>query len=163
MRTVPAPRDGPADLPNGPAVMFQRLVVALILCAGLVACKEDNAGGGGPVGAQLFQGSGDVRVIDAHIVLSGDSAAGTSNGQLEYVIARIEFTNNTRSDFTPQITDFYLLDRSQNRYQGKDSGSSVFTGVSNSVQILKIGEKREYTVGFRTTDPNITGTIIYEP
>jgi hypothetical protein len=144
--------------------MFRRLAVALILCAGLVACKEDNAGGGGgPVGAQLFQGLGDVRVIDAHIVLSGDAAAGTGSGQLEYVIARIEFTNNTRSDFTPQITDFYLLDRNQNRYQGKDSGSSVFTGLSNSVQPLKVGEKREYTVGFRTTDPNITGTITYDP
>ncbi len=143
--------------------MLQRLVVALVLCAGLVGCKEDNAGGGGPVGAQLFRGAGNVRVIDAHIVLSGDSSASTSSGQLEYVIARVELTNNTRADFTPQITDFYLFDRNDNRYQGKDSGSSVFTGISNSVQPLKVGEKREYTVGFRTADPNITGTIIYEP
>lgn len=146
--------------------MFQRIVrivVALILCAGPAACKEDNGGGGGPVGAQLFQGSANVRVIDAHIVLSGDASANTSGGQLEYVIARVELTNDTRADFTPQITDFYLFDRYDNRFQGKDSGSSVFTGISNSIQPLKVGEKREYTVGFRTADPNITGTIIYEP
>ncbi len=72
-------------------------------------------------------------------------------------------TNDTRADITPEITNFYLLDRNQNRFQGKDTGSSVFTGISNSTQILKVGEKREYTVGFRTSDPNITGTIIYEP
>jgi len=144
--------------------MLQRLVVALVLCAGLVACKEDNAGGGGgPVGAQLFHGVGAVRVIDAHIVLSGDASANTSAGQLEYVVARVELTNDTRADFTPEVSNFYLFDNSQNRYQGKDSGSSVFTGVSNSVQPLKVGEKREYTVGFRTADPNITGTIVYEP
>lgn len=144
--------------------MIQRFAVALLLCVGLVACKENDApGGGSPVGAQLFQGIGNVTVLDAHIVLSGDSAAGASNGQLEYVVARVELTNDTKADYTPEITNFYLLDRNQNRYQGKDTGSSIFTGISNSVQVLKMGEKREYTVGFRTADPNITGTIIYEP
>jgi hypothetical protein len=144
--------------------MIQRIAVALLLCVGLVACKEnDTPGGGTPIGAQLFQGAGSVKVLDAHIVLSGDSAAGTSNGTLQYVIARVELTNDTKADITPEISNFYLLDRNQNRYQGKDSGASVFTGISNSVQILKIGEKREYTVGFRTADPNISGTIDYEP
>jgi hypothetical protein len=144
--------------------MIQRFAVALLLCVGLVACKEnDTPAGGSPVGAQLFQGIGNVKVFDAHIVLSGDSAAGASNGELEYVVARVELTNDTRADFTPEISNFYLLDRNQNRYQGKDTGSSIFMGISNSTQVLKVGEKREYTVGFRTTDPNITGTIIYEP
>jgi hypothetical protein len=144
--------------------MIQRLAVALLVCVALVACKENDApGGDGPVGAQLFQGLGNVKVLDAHIVLSGDAAAGASSGQLEYVIARVELTNDTRADFTPEISNFYLLDRNQNRYQGKDTGASVFTGISNSVQVLKMGEKREYTVGFRTADPNITGTIDYEP
>lgn len=144
--------------------MIRRTAVALLMCVALAACKQDDVPNGNvPVGAQLFQGLGSVRVIDAHLVPSGDAAAGASNGQLEYVIARVELTNDTKSDFTPSITDFYLLDRNQNRYQGKDSGATVFTGISNSVQILKVGEKREYMVGFRTADPNITGTIIYEP
>ncbi|HEX3467824.1 MAG TPA: hypothetical protein VHT05_07095 [Candidatus Elarobacter sp.] len=144
--------------------MIRRIAVALLMCVALTACKQDDVpNGNGPVGAELFQGLGSVRVIDAHLVPSGDAAAGASDGQLEYVIARVELTNDTRSDFTPEISDFYLLDRNQNRYQGKDSGASAFTGISNSAEILKVGEKREYTVGFRTTDPNITGTIIYEP
>ena len=29
--------------------------------------------------------------------------------------------------------------------------------------MLKHGETRDYTVGFRTTDPVVTGTISYEP
>ena len=55
-----------------------------------------------------------------------------------------------------------MIDRNNNRYQAKDSGSSVFTGVSNSTQPLKKDEKREYTIGFRASDPNIAGTIFYE-
>ena len=46
---------------------------------------------------------------------------------------------------------------------GTDSGSSVFVGVSNSHRMLKQGDMRDYTVGFRTADPVITGTISYEP
>jgi hypothetical protein len=49
------------------------------------------------------------------------------------------------------------------RYQGLDSGSSAFAGVSNANRTLKPGDKRLYTVGFRTPDPVITGTISYEP
>ena len=83
-------------------------------------------------------------------------------GTLEYVIARIEFTNDLGYDLTPDVSHFFLIDRNNNRYQAKDSGSSVFTGVSNSTMPLKMNEKREYTVGFRTTDLNIAGTIFYE-
>jgi hypothetical protein len=39
----------------------------------------------------------------------------------------------------------------------------VFVGVSNSHRMLKQGDMRDYTVGFRTADPVITGTISYEP
>jgi hypothetical protein len=55
-----------------------------------------------------------------------------------------------------------LIDANNNRFQGKDSGSSVFTGVSNSTMPLKKGEKREYTIGFRTSDQNVSGQILYE-
>jgi hypothetical protein len=140
--------------------MIQRVAAALVLCLSLVACKEPEKT---PVAQQFFQGQGNVRVIDAQVVATGDSSAQTGGGTLRYVIARVEFTNDLGVDMTPDITHFYLMDRtSNNKYQGKDSGSSVFTGVSNSTQPLKVNEKREYTVGFRTTDPGVSGTIYYD-
>jgi hypothetical protein len=139
--------------------MIRRLAVVLVLALGLAACKENDKA---PLGQQFFQGQGGVRVIDAQIVPTGDASAQTGGGTLRYVIARIEFTNDLGYELTPDVTHFYLIDRNNVRYQGKDSGSSVFTGVSNSVQPLKVNEKREYTVGFRTTDPNVSGTIYYE-
>jgi hypothetical protein len=139
--------------------MIQRIAAVLVLALSLAACKEND---NGPVGRAFFQGQGDVKVLDAQIVLTGDSSAQMGSGTLRYVVARIEFTNDLGYDLTPDITHFYLIDRNNNRYQAKDSGSSVFTGISNSTLPLKKDEKREYTVGFRTTDPNVTGTIFYE-
>jgi hypothetical protein len=137
--------------------MIHRFAAALLLCVSLVACKEnDNPG------RLLFQGQGNVKVLEAHVVPTGEASANTSGGTLGYVVARVELTNDFNVDMTPEITSFYLLDAKNNRYQGKDSGSSVFTGVSNSTMPLKKGDKREYTVGFRTADPNISGTIFYE-
>ncbi|HEY0615072.1 MAG TPA: hypothetical protein VGC96_10545 [Candidatus Elarobacter sp.] len=138
--------------------MIHRLALAFVLGLALVGCKEDQT----PVGQQLFQGQGDVKVLEAHVVPTGDSSAQMGGGTLRYVIARIEFTNNLGYELTPDVSHFYLLDRNNNRYQGKDSGSSVFTGVSNSTMPLKQGDKREYTVGFRTSDPSVSGTIFYE-
>jgi hypothetical protein len=139
--------------------MLRRFAAALVLCLGLAACKEN---GGAPVGAQLFQGVGDVKVLNAQIVGSGDSSAQISAGSLNYVIARVEFTNDLGVDTVPLIDHFFLIDQNGNRFQAKDSGSSVFTGVSNSQMMLKKDDKREYTLGFRTTNPNTTGTILYE-
>jgi hypothetical protein len=139
--------------------MITRIAAVVALAFALAACKENDDGG---PGRQLFLGQGDVRVIEAHLVPSGDASAQTGGGTLEYVIARVELTNDLGYDLTPDITHFYLLDRNNNRYAGTDSGSSVFTGISNSAQILHKQEKREYVVGFRTNDPNIAGTIFYE-
>ena len=138
--------------------MIHRFAAALLLIAGLAACKENDT----PIGQQLFRGVGNVRVLEAHIVPTGDSSAQTGGGTLGYVVARVEFTNNLGYDLTPSVSNFYLIDRNNNRFQAKDSGSSVFTGVSNSTQPLKKDEKREYTIGFRTTDPSVSGTIFYE-
>ncbi len=139
--------------------MMRRIAAVGVLAFALAACKEnDNT----PTSQQLFYGQGDVRVVEAHIVPTGDSSAQTGGGTLEYVIARVELTNDLGYDLTPDITHFYLLDRSNNRYAGTDTGSSVFTGVSNSTEVLHKSEKREYVVGFRTNDPNVSGTIFYE-
>jgi hypothetical protein len=139
--------------------MIHRFAAALVLALSLVACKENDAQ---PLGVQPVSGIGNVKVVEAHIVLTGDSSAQTGAGTLRYLVARVELTNDLGFDLTPDVSHFYLIDSSNNRYQGKDSGSSVFTGVSNSTMPLKKGEKREYTVGFRTTDPNVTGQILYE-
>lgn len=139
--------------------MIPRLAAGLLLTLALVACKEN---GGTPVGAQLFQGVGDVKVLNAQVVSSGDASAQTSGGTLSYVIAKVEFTNDLGTDTVPQIDHFYLIDQNGTRFQAKDSGSSVFTGVSNSQTVLKKDEKREYTIGFRTTSANSSGTIFYE-
>jgi hypothetical protein len=139
--------------------MMRRGAAALIASVALAACKQDDAG---PVGSQLFAGVGDVAVLDARIVPSGDSSAETSGGTLSYVIARVELTNDSRGDFTPQVEHFFFVDRNGNRFQAQDSGSSVFAGVSNSDAVLKLHEKRTYTIGFRTTDPTTSGTISYD-
>jgi hypothetical protein len=156
-RRRPSARDACAQPPNAAAVMVRRFALAAVLAFSLAACKENDT-----PAATFFTGQGDVRVIEAHIVPTGDSSAQTGGGTLRYVIARVEFTNDLGYDATPDITHFFLLDRNNNRYAGVDSGSSVFTGVSNSTQVLKQGDKREYTVGFRTNDPNVAGTIFYE-
>lgn len=138
--------------------MIQRLAAVMLLCFGMAGCNQNDV----PVATQLFQGQGDVNVLDARVVPTGDSSAATSAGTLGYVIARVEFTNDLGVETAPLIDHFYLIDRNGYRYQGKDGGSSVFTGISNSQEPLKKDEKRVYTIGFRTSDPNITGTIIYE-
>lgn len=138
--------------------MIHRFAAALLLCMSLAACKENDNN----PGKLLFVGAGDVKVLEAHIVPTGEASATTSGGTLGYVVARVELTNDFGVDATPQISNFYLIDAKNNRYQAKDSGSTVFMGVSNSTMPLKKDEKREYTIGFRTTDPNVAGTILYE-
>ena len=138
--------------------MILRVAAAVLLCAGLVACNQNDI----PPVTPAFRGDTDVKVLDARFVPTGDSAPGVSNGTLTYLIVRVEFTNDLGYDTVPAISNFYLIDRAGTRYQAKDSGSSVFTGISNSQQLLKKTDKREYTIGFRTTDPTVSGQIIYE-
>lgn len=138
--------------------MLTRLAAALVLCAGLAACNQNDV----PVATTLFQGLGDVKVLDARLVPTGDNSAATGSGTLGYVIARLEFTNDLGVDTTPKVSNFVLEDRAGTRYQAHDSGSAVFTGISNSQQPLKKDEKRIYTVGFRASDPNISGSIYYD-
>jgi hypothetical protein len=139
--------------------MFRRLAAVVLVCAGLAACNQNPV----PTAPSQFQGKGDVKVIEAQLVSTGENSASTGAGAtLTYVMVRIEYTNDSGNDYVPQVSDFYLMDRSGNRYQAHDSGSSVFTGVSNSQETLAKNQKRVYTIGFRTTDPTITGTVFYE-
>ena len=95
-------------------------------------------------------GIGDVRVVAVRFVP-------------DYVLTTLELTNDSAHDFTPDIGRFILTAPRNERYIASDSGSSVFIGVSNSYRTLKHGDKRIYTVGFRTPDPVAIGTVSYEP
>jgi len=137
--------------------MWKRTFSTLMLALAVGACKAPA------LGAPSIVGIGDVRVVAVHTIPSADAGAGLAAGGLTYVLAKVELTNGTPRDFTPDVGRFFLTGAQSRRYQGIDSGSSVFVGVSNSHRMLKMGDARDYTVGFRTADPIITGTISYEP
>jgi hypothetical protein len=80
-----------------------------------------------------------------------------------YILATVELTNGTTHDFIPAISRFFLTTTQNDRFQGTDSGSTTFLGVSNSVKMLKQGEKRTYTIGFLVPNPVVAGTVSYEP
>jgi hypothetical protein len=131
------------------------LVPALALAVG--AC------GTPALAAPPIAGMGDVRVLTSRLIPNTDAGPGLASGTLTYVVAQVELNNDTAHDFTPDISRFFLTAAHNQRYQGIDSGSSAFVGVSNLRRVLKQGDKRLYTVGFRTNDPVVAGTISYEP
>jgi hypothetical protein len=113
--------------------------------------------------ASSVAGAGDVRVLSVRFVPAGNAGPGLAAGGATYVLARVELTNDAARDFTPAIDRFFLTTPDNGRYQGIESGSSAFVGVSNSHRMLKAGAKRDYVVGFRTADPVVAGTVSYEP
>jgi hypothetical protein len=137
--------------------MWNRALLAIVLA--LAA----GAFGSPAQAASSVTGIGDVRVITVRFIPSSEGGQGLAAGTLTYVLANVELTNDTARDFTPEISRFFLTGPQNQRYQGTDSGSSAFVGVSNSHRLLKQGDTRRYVVGFRSTDPVIAGTISYEP
>jgi hypothetical protein len=136
--------------------MFKRALLALALVVGTCGAPA--------LSTPSVAGVGDVRVLTVRYIPSPDAGTtGLASGGLTYVLADVELTNGTPRDFTPSISRFFLTGTQNQRYQGTDSGSSVFAGISNSHRMLKQGDKRLYTVGFRSPDPVIAGTVSYEP
>lgn len=129
------------------------LVLALALAVG--ACRAPA------VAAPPIAGIGDVRVLAVRFV--PDTGPGAAGGSTTYAIATVELVNDTPHDFTPDVSRFYLTTPHNGRFQGLESGSVALVGVSNAHRTLKQGDKRVYTVGFRTQDPVIAGTVSYEP
>lgn len=134
---------------NVPALV----AVALVMCI----CTS------GALANTGIAGVGDVRVLAVRLVPSGDAGPGLAGASATYVVARVALTNGTTQDMTPAIERFIYTSARNARYAGMDSGSAAMAGVSNSHQMLKHGETRDYTVGFRTTDAVAAGTISYEP
>ncbi len=139
--------------------MLNRFAAALLVCAGLCACNQTPQ----PV-APSYYGTGqkDIRVVDAHYVTTGEGNQVMSGNPVGYIIMRIELTNDFGRDMTPELSHIFLVEPDGTRHQAIDSGSSVFTGISNSLDQLKKDDKRIYTVGFRVASPTTTGSIIYE-
>jgi hypothetical protein len=135
--------------------MWKRTLLALVVAFA--------AGTNRAPAAPSIAGIGNVNVVAVRFVPAGDSGPGFPAGSVTYVVTRVELTNATAHDFTPDVSRFFLTGAQSDRYQGTDTGSSVFVGVSNSHHTLKQGDKRLYTVGFRSKDPVVAGTVSYEP
>ena len=135
--------------------MWNRTLLVLVLALAAGTCEAPAA--------SSIAGAGDVNVLAVRFVPSTDAGPGLASGSRTFVLTQVELTNDTAHDYTPDVSRFFLTSAQGERYQGTDSGSSVFVGVSNSRRTLKQGDKRLYTVGFRSTDPGIAGTISYEP
>ena len=61
------------------------------------------------------------------------------------------------SDLGPERDGFQV----SHRYFGMDSGSTLFAGISNPSNVVKVGQSQEYTVGFRANTA-LSGSIYYE-
>jgi len=127
--------------------MWKRTLLVLALALAVGVCRTSA------LAAPALTGAGDVRVLIVRLM----------PGIQTYAVATVELTNEGSRDFTPDVSRFFLTASNNERYQGTDSGSSALIGVSNAHRMLKRGDKRDYTVGFRIPDPVITGTISYEP
>jgi len=133
------------------------MISAFALALALGACK-DAAFASTPI-----SGTGDVRVVAVRLIPGTDTGPGLAAGSVTYVVATLALTNGSVHDITPAIERFVLTASRNERYAGTDSGSAVFVGVSNPHTMLEHGDTRNYTVGFRATEPVVAGTISYEP
>lgn len=135
--------------------MRKRALLALALAVGTCGVPA--------FASPSIAGIGDVRVLSVQFVPSTDGGPGLAAAASTYVVAKVELTNDSPRDYTPDVSRFILTAARNVRYQGIESGATALVGTSNAHRMLKQGDKRLYTVGFRTSDPAITGTISYEP
>jgi hypothetical protein len=113
--------------------------------------------------APSIAGVGGVAVRSVRFVPAAAGGPGFAAAGSTYVVATLALTSASTRAFTPAISRFFLTAGDGERYQGTDSGASVFVGVANSRRPLAPGAARDYTVGFLTADPVVAGTISYEP
>jgi hypothetical protein len=149
--------DATGRLPPVPkfARMWKPFMAAVLLALTLTACQENKPP------TPLITGGGNVRVLSVRFVTTAEAAIGMSGGTITYALTRVELTNDNNQAIFPNPQRFYLLDSQARHIAAVDTGSSVFIGVSNDVSILRPGEKREFTVGFRA-DASANGTVLYD-
>ncbi|GAC1404836.1 MAG: hypothetical protein NVSMB64_08690 [Candidatus Velthaea sp.] len=122
----------------------------------LIACQESK-----PNNQSLVTGVGNVKVTELRIISTGESSSQLSGGTIQYLLTKVELTNDTNQNLFPVMTHFQLRDQVGRKFVATDTGSSAFTDVSNDTTPIKPGDKRTFVVGFRT-DASTTGTIAYE-
>jgi hypothetical protein len=136
--------------------MLERLACAAMLCVSLCACRQTPV-----TDPTLITGGGPVAVLASSYLSSGDSQATLGAGSVTYIMCSLELTNDGTGPLYPVVSQFYLTDRTGDRYYGIDTGSSAFAGISNDLAALGPGQKRKFVVGFRA-DATAMGTIRYD-
>jgi hypothetical protein len=131
-------------------------LLAIISVTAFAGCKDP-----GPAGnANSFVRSTDDIVVKS-VRIVGAPENSVQSGTI-YII-NFTFTNHQGLDFVPKINHFIFEDADKVRHAGIDSGSTALAGAfSNSLEILKRNESRDYTAAF-LVGVNSSGTIYYDP
>ncbi len=137
-----------------------RRLLALSFCAsialaGLAACKEPVASTGG----EGIHTAPDI--VLANVTRSRASDASAEGGAV-FLVCTFAYTNKLGRDFVPRIEKFTLEDESRRRFPGQESGAVQLVGIANDRAVLRAGETRKYTAGFRVPQ-NFVGTMYYDP
>ena len=135
---------------------MKRIVYGVILAdvTLLSACKQPNSD------AQQGIVTAGQDVVIKSVRLFSATENNPEAGQI--YIVDFTFTNHLGIDFVPLFNHFILEDENKTRHSGMESGSAVLVGLSNSEAVLKEGDTREYTLGFRVPI-STTGTLFYDP
>ncbi len=136
--------------------VLRRLALLVLLLGPLTACKEPPVPATAPVG--LVRGGTDITVDTVRMAATGDDIG---SGSDEFYIVTFTFNNDLGYALTPRIDHFVLEDAQARRFLGADSGSPALVGLSNRSALLRAGESRKYTVGFRVPQ-NTTATLYYD-
>ena len=121
-------------------------------------CQEKNPESPTP----LVDGAPNLKVLDVRYVSSLGAAGGTAGGFAQnYGIVRVHFTNDLSDQLFPIISHFVYATIDGYRIPAADSGSSALVGISNDYSAMKRGDSRDFTLGFRLTNPQ-PGQIVYE-
>jgi hypothetical protein len=130
--------------------------IAMVSVAAFAGCKDP-----GPAnGSSAFVRSGsDIVVKSVRIVGAPENSV---QGNTIYIV-NFTFTNHQGIDLVPKIAHFVFEDQDKIRHGGIDSGSTALAGAfSNSIEVLKKNESRDYTVGCLVYS-NAIGLIFYDP
>jgi len=131
-------------------------LIAVVSVVAFAGCKDPGPANGP---ANYVRSSDDIVVKSVRIVGAPENSV---QGNTIYIV-NFTWTNHQGIDLVPKIGHFVFEDQDKVRHGGIDSGSTALAGAfSNSVEVLKKNESRDYTVGFLVY-PNAIGLIFYDP
>jgi len=124
----------------------------------LVGCKEPE--GAGKSGNTNFVKAGTDIVIKT--TRAYQITANTAQQGNTLYIVNFTFTNQYTVDFVPRLNHFVLEDELKIRHAALTSGNELLAGLNNDVSPMKLGEARDFTLGFQVF-LNDAGIIFYDP